>query len=197
MMRLALTGSIGMGKSTVAQMFERAGIPVFDADAVVRDLQANDAALIAAIGERFPGTVSEGRLDRDELSSQVIGYPDALAALEAVVHPAVHSARTRFILDHAEAPALLFDIPLLFETGGDEAFDKIIVVSAPVEVQRERVLERPGMTPEKLDAILERQMPDAEKRRRADFVVETGSDLSTTEAQVRDILSCLRIRAGR
>ena len=197
MMRLALTGSIGMGKSTVAQMFERAGVPVFDADAVVRDLQASDAGLIAAIGGRFPGTVSDGRLDRDELASRVLGHPGELAALEAIVHPAVHAARTHFILDHADAPALLFDIPLLFETGGDEAFDKVIVVSAPAEIQRERVLARPGMTLEKLDAILARQLPDEEKRARADFVIETGTDLSTTEAQVRDILSCLGIRPGR
>ena len=197
MMRLALTGSIGMGKSTVAQMFERAGVPVLDADAVVRDLQANDAELIAALGRRFPGTVSAGRLDRDELARLVLADPDELAALEAIVHPAVHSARARFLLEHADAPALLFDIPLLFETGGHEAFDKVIVVSAPVEVQRERVLARPGMTRAKLDAILARQMPDEEKRAQADFVVDTGTDLSTTEAQVRDILSCLGIPAVR
>ena len=197
MIRLALTGSIGMGKSTVAPMFEHAGVPVFDADAVVRDLQSNDAALIAAIGARFPGTVSGGTLDRDELARQVLGSPGELAALEAIVHPAVHSARSRFILDHADAPALLFDIPLLFETGGDEAFDKVIVVSAPAEVQRKRVLARSGMTPAKLDAILARQTPDEEKRRRADVGVDTGTDLSTTEAQVRDILSCLGIPGGR
>jgi dephospho-CoA kinase len=197
MMRLALTGSIGMGKSTAARMFERAGLPVFDADAVVRDLQAKDAALIAAIGARFPDTVSNGRLDRDELAGRVLGRPEELAALEAIVHPAVHAARTRFILDHADAPALLFDIPLLFETGGDEAFDKVIVVSAPVEMQRERVLSRHGMTAQKLHALLARQMPDEEKRRRADFVIDTGGDLSTTERQVLDILSCLEIPAGR
>ena len=197
MIRLALTGSIGMGKSTVAQMFERAGVPVFDADGVVRELQASDATLIGAIGERFPGTVGGGKLDRDELARRVLGHPDELAALEAIVHPVVHAARTRFILEYADAPALLFDIPLLFETGGGEAFDKVIVVSAPAEIQRERVLARPGMTAEKLDAILSRQMPDEEKRRRADFVVDTGADLSTTEAQVRDILSCLGIPEGR
>jgi dephospho-CoA kinase len=185
-----------MGKSTVAQMFERAGVPVFDADAVVRDLQANDPQLIAAIGRRFPTTVSKGVLDRDELARLVLGHPDELAALEAIVHPAVHAARARFILDNANAPALLFDIPLLFETDGDEAFDKVIVVSAPAEVQRERVLARPGMTPQKLDAILARQLPDEEKRKRADFIVDTGGDLSTTETTVRDILACLGIPAG-
>jgi dephospho-CoA kinase len=197
MIRLALTGSIGMGKSTVARMFEHAGVPVFDADAVVRDLQANDAGLIDAIGARFSGTVIDGTLDRDELARRVLGSPGELAALEAIVHPAVHAARSRFTLDHADAPALLFDIPLLFETGGDEAFDKVIVVSAPAEVQRKRVLARLGMTPAKFEAILARQMPDEEKRRRADFVVDTGTDLSTTEAQVRDILSCLGIPGGR
>jgi dephospho-CoA kinase len=197
MIRLALTGSIGMGKSTVAKMFERVGVPVFDADAVVRGLQANDAQLIQAIGSRFPDTVSGGKLDRDELARRVLASPDELAALEAIVHPAVHAARARFLLQHSDAPALLFDIPLLFETGGHEAFDKVIVVSAPASVQRERVLARPGMTPEKLDAILARQMPDEEKRRRADFVVDTGIDLSTTEDQVRDILSCLGIPAVR
>jgi len=197
MMRLALTGSIGMGKSTVAKMFERAGVPVFDADAVVRDLQANDPNLIAAIGARFPEAESGGVLDRDMLARMVLGYPDELEALESIVHPAVHAARTRFILDHAAAPALLFDIPLLFETGGDEVFDKVIVVSAPLEIQRERVLARPGMTERKLGAILARQMPDDEKRRRADFVIDTGGDLSTTERQVRDILSCLEIPAVR
>jgi len=190
-MRLALTGSIGMGKSTVAAMFERAGVPVFDADAVVRRLQAEDPALIGAIGERFPGTVSDGVLDRETLAARVLGQPDELAALEAIVHPAVHAERARFLLAHHDKPALLFDIPLLFETHGEEAFDKVIVVSAPAEVQRERVLARSGMTAARLEAILARQLPDYEKRARADFVVDTGADLSTTEVQVRDILACL------
>jgi len=195
-MRLALTGSIGMGKSTIAKMFERAGVPVFDADAIVRDLQANDPALISAIGERFPGTVTNGVLDRERLALKVLGFPAELEALEAIVHPAVQLARTHFIEKNRDAPALLFDIPLLFETGGEGEFDKVIVVSAPIEVQRERVLARPGMTPDKLDAIVARQMPDKEKRNRADFVVDTGGDLSTTERQVGDILSCLGIGRG-
>lgn len=195
MIKLALTGSIGMGKSTVAQMFERAGVPVFDADAVVRRLQAEDPALIAAIAERFPGTVEMGVLDRDALGALVLGKPAELAALEAIVHPAVHAERARFLLNNRDSPALLFDIPLLFETHGEDAFDKVVVVSAPADVQRGRVLARPGMTREKLDAILERQTPDEEKRRRADFVVDTGGDLSTTEEQVRDILSCLGLGA--
>ena len=131
MIRLAITGSIGMGKSTVAKMFERAGVPLFDADAVVRDLQANDPELIAAIGRRFPGTVVGGVLDRETLSRIVLGYPAELEALEAIVHPAVQEARERFIEENKHAPALLFDIPLLFETGGEKAFDKVVVVSAP------------------------------------------------------------------
>jgi dephospho-CoA kinase len=135
-------------------------------------------------------------LDRDALSAAVLGRPDELAALEALVHPAVHMARTRFILEHGDSPALLFDIPLLFETGGAEAFDKVIVVSAPAEVQRRRVLARPGMTEQKLDAILARQMPDADKRKRADFVIDTGGDLSTTERQVGEIIACLGLSAG-
>lgn len=197
MIRLAITGSIGMGKSTVAEMFERAGVPVFDADAVVRDLQANDPDLIAAIGRRFPGTVAGGVLDRDRLSRLVLGYPAELEALEAIVHPEVQEARAKFVKENEGAPALLFDIPLLFETGGEKAFDKIIVVSAPTTIQRQRVLARPGMTEEKFDAILARQMPDEEKKRRADFVVDTGTDLSTTERQVGDILYCLGIPASR
>jgi dephospho-CoA kinase len=195
--RLAITGSIGMGKSTVAKMFEQAGVPLFDADAVVRDLQANDPELIAAIGRRFPGTVTMGVLDRDTLARMVLGYPAELEALEAIVHPEVQNARARFLEENKNAPALLFDIPLLFETGGEKAFDKVIVVSAPAAIQRQRVLARPGMTEEKFDAILARQMPDEEKRRRADFVIDTGADLSTTERQVGDILYCLGIPAVR
>jgi dephospho-CoA kinase len=196
MIRIALTGSIGMGKSTVARMFERAGIPLFDADAEVRRLQAKGGALVDRIGERFPGSVRDGAVDRDALSQLVVGRPDELAALEAIVHPAVQEARRRFIAENAAAPALLFEIPLLFETGGEGGFDKVIVVSAPPEVQRERVLARPGMTADKFEALLARQVPDAEKRARADFVVDTGTDLSTTEAQVGHILSCLGLAAG-
>ena len=191
MIRLALTGSIGMGKSTVAQMFERAGIPVFDADAVVRSLQRAGGELVETIEQHFPGTTGPNGVDRDALSKIVLADPERLARLEALVHPAVHRARAKFLLDNQDKPALLFEIPLLFETGGHEAFDKVIVVSAPAEVQRERVLARPGMTEEKFDALLARQMPDSEKRKLADFVVDTGSDLSTTEGQVRSILSCL------
>jgi dephospho-CoA kinase len=196
MIKLALTGSIGMGKSTVARMFERAGIPVFDADAEVHRLQETGGALVEAIGDRFPSSVIAGQLDRDRLAEIVLADRNELAALEAIVHPAVQAARERFLADHAEAAVVLFEIPLLFETGGEQAFDKVIVVSAPAEIQRERVLSRAGMTEQKLDAILGRQLPDADKRARADFVVDTGTDLSTTERQVRDILACLGLPAG-
>lgn len=196
MMTLALTGSIGMGKSTVAAMFAEAGIPTFDADAVVRELQGPGGRLVPLIEARFPGTTRDGAVDRESLSAAVLSDRDELAALEAIVHPAVHHERTRFIVEHGDAPALLFDIPLLFETGGDEAFDKVIVVSARGELQRERVLARPGMTGEKFDQILARQLPDAEKRAHADFVVDTSGTLAETRAQVRDILSCLGLPTG-
>jgi dephospho-CoA kinase len=193
MICIALTGSIGMGKSTVAKMFARAGVPVFDADAVVRELQGPGGALVDKIGELFPGCVRSGTLDRDCLAEIVLADPQKLAALEAIVHPAVRDARAAFIGAHADSPALLFEIPLLFETGGQKEFDKTVVVSASPEVQVSRVLQRPGMTVEKLQSILARQMPDAEKRGRADFVIDTGTDLSTTESQVSDILACLGI----
>lgn len=196
MIRLALTGSIGMGKSTVAEMFSRFGIPVFDADAAVRKLQSRGGALVKKIEERFPGTTGPEGVDREALSQRVVGDPDELAALEAIVHPAVHHERTRFIVENGDAKALLFEIPLLFETGGAETFDKVIVVSAPAAVQRERVMSRTAMTEEKFKALLARQMPDDEKKAKADFVVDTSGDLSTTEAQVRDILACLGLSAG-
>ena len=197
MIRIALTGSIGMGKSTVAKVFESAGVPVFDADAIVRALQGPGGGLVEKIGEIFPGCVRCGTLDRECLAEIVLADRDKLAALERIVHPAVREARQQFIDSHSDAPALLFEIPLLFETGGEGEFDKVVVVSAPANVQRERVLRRTGMTPAKLDSILARQMADAEKRARADFVVDTGTDLSTTESQVRDILACLGVGGGR
>lgn len=195
MIRIALTGSIGMGKSTVAKMFEAAGVPLFDADAEVRRLQGPGGALVEPIGALFPNVVRDGEVDREVLSRAVLGKPEALKRLEALVHPAVRAARDRFIAAHRDSPALLFDIPLLFETGGEGNADKVIVVSAPADIQRDRVLARPGMTPAKLDAILARQMPDADKRARADFVIDTGGDLSTTQAQVRDIIACLGLAA--
>lgn len=196
MKTLALTGSIGMGKSTVAAMFGKAGIPIFDADAVVRQLQGPGGSLVPQIESRFPGTTKEGSVDREALSAAVLHNKDELAALEAIVHPAVHHERTRFILNNGNAPALLFDIPLLFETGGDKAFDTVIVVSAPAEIQRKRVLDRPGMTPAKLASILSRQMPDAEKRALADFVIDTSGPLDETQRQVDRILACLNLKTG-
>ena len=197
MIRLALTGSIGMGKSTVAGMFERAGIPVFDADVEVRRLQGPSGVLVEKIGEHFPGTVRCGTLDRDCLAQIVLADPAKLAALEKIVHPAVREAREAFIDRHRDAAVLIFEIPLLFETGGEDEFDKVIVVSAPADVQRARVLGRAGMSPAKLDSILDRQTPDEDKRARADFVIDTGGDLSTTESQVGDILACLGIGGSR
>jgi dephospho-CoA kinase len=193
MIKIALTGSIGMGKSTVAAMFERAGVPLFDADAVVRRLQGPGGALVERIGERFPGSVRGGVLDREVLAGMVLDDHAQLSDLEAIVHPAVYDARRAFLEEHRDAPALLFDIPLLFETGAEEEFDKVVVVSASPDVQRARVLKRAGMTQERLDSILERQMPDQEKRARADFVIDTSGDLSTTETQVRHILACLGV----
>lgn len=196
MITIALTGSIGMGKSTVAAMFADAGIPVFDADAEVRRLQGPGGRLVEPIERRFPGTTRDGAVDREALAERVLGDKDALAALEALVHPAVHHERTRFIVANGDAPALLFDIPLLFETGGDAAFDKVVVVTAPVEVQRERVLARPGMNAARLESILARQLPDAEKRARADFTVDTGGSMADTRAQVNAILACLGLASG-
>ena len=196
MITLALTGSIGMGKSTVAAMFADAGLPVFDADAAVRALQGKGGRLVAPIEVRFPGTTRDGVVDREALAAAVLGVPLELAALEAIVHPAVHHERTRFIVAHGDAPALLFDIPLLFEIGGEAAFDKVIVVSAPAELQRDRVVARPGMTAARLDSILARQLPDADKRARADFVIDTSGMLPRTRAQVNHILACLGLATG-
>ncbi|MEO5640746.1 MAG: dephospho-CoA kinase [Sphingomicrobium sp.] len=196
-LKLALTGSIGMGKSTVAAMFVEAGIPLFDADAEVRALQGPHGALVAAIESRFPGTTEGGAVDRERLGARVLGNRDELAALEVLVHPAVQAAREAFIADHRGAPALLFDIPLLFETGDTAAVDKVIVVSAPPEVQRDRVLARPGMNREKFASIMGRQMPDAEKRARADFVIDTGASLGETRAEVARILACLGLPTGQ
>jgi dephospho-CoA kinase len=188
---LGLTGSIGMGKSTVAAMFEEAGVPVFDADAAVHALQGPGGALVDAIEAAFPGTTGPDGVDRAKLGAQVLGSPAKLAALEAIVHPAVARMRQAFLNEHADAPLVVFDIPLLFEKTGRAGFDAVAVVSAPPEVQRERVLARPGMTAGKFERIVDLQKPDAEKRARADYVIDTGVDHQQTRARVRQIVSCL------
>ena len=196
MFRLGLTGSIGMGKSATAQMFRAAGVPVFDADAAVHALYEGRAAPL--IDAAFPGVVEGGRVDRARLSGRVVGKADAIRQLESIVHPLVREERARF-MDEARAAGMrlvVFDIPLLFETGGEAGVDATVVVSAPPEIQRARVLERPGMTEEKLDGILARQLPDAEKRRRAHFVVDTGRGFAFAEAQVRDIVRALTATAA-
>jgi dephospho-CoA kinase len=189
---IGLTGSIGMGKSTVAGMFAAAGVPVFDADAEVRAMQGPGGELIAAIEAAFPGSTSaeEGVL-RESLGAQVFGDQQALGRLEAIVHPAVGAKRAAFLEANSTAPMVVFDIPLLFEKGGFEAVDKVLVVSAPASAQRDRVLAREGMTAEKFAHILTLQTPDAEKRARADLIVDTGTSLEATEAQVNALIRSL------
>jgi dephospho-CoA kinase len=191
MIVLGLTGSVGMGKSTTARFFAEAGVPVHDADAVVHRLYEGEA--VAAIAEAFPGTITDGNVDRTKLAARVLGDAAALKRLEDIVHPLVHEAERR-ILAEAQArgeKVALLDIPLLFETGGDKRVDAVVVVSAPPDVQRARVMERPGMTLEKLESILARQMPDVEKRARADFVVDTSQGYDAARAQVRAILDAV------
>jgi dephospho-CoA kinase len=185
---LGLTGSLGMGKSTTAGFFEEAGIPVHDADAVVHRLYEGEA--VAAIEAAFPGTTVGGKVDRVKLATQVLDDPEALRRLETIVHPLVRAAETRFLADAQArgAPIVVLDIPLLFETASQQRVDATVVVSAPGEVQRQRVLARPGMTADKLDVLLARQMPDSEKRRQADFVVDTSRGLDAARAQVKEIL---------
>ena len=191
MIRLGLTGSIGMGKTTVARMFADEGVPVFDADAAVHRLQGPEGALVEQIEAHFPGTTGKAGVDRGALAERVLGEPEALRRLEALVHPAVAREREAFLADNAGAPLVLLDIPLLFEAGGWSEVDRIAVVSAPAEVQRARVLARPGMSEAKLARILERQLPDAEKRARADYVIPTGGSLDETRRAVRRIVACL------
>ena len=189
---LGLTGSIGMGKSTVAQMFREAGVPVFDADAEVHKLQGPQGPLLPAIEAAFPGTTGPGGVDRPALGALVFGDPAALARLEAIVHPAVAKVRELFLLEHAGVPIVVFDIPLLFEKGGANLVNAVAVVSAPADVQRARVLARPGMTPEKFAHVLGLQVPDAEKRARADYVIDTGTTLEVTRAAVARVIESLR-----
>jgi dephospho-CoA kinase len=188
---LGLTGSLGMGKSTTARFFAEEGVPVHDADAVVHGLYDGEAA--AAIEAAFPGTTTAGKVDREKLATRVLGDSGALKRLEEIVHPLVQEAERR-LLAEAEArgeKVAVLDIPLLFETGGEERVDAVVVVSAPADVQRSRALERPGMTVDKLDAILAKQMPDEEKRRRADFVVDTSRGFAVARAEVRAILDAI------
>ncbi len=188
MIVIGLTGSIGMGKTTAARFFAELGVPVLDADAVVHQLY--EGAAVPAVEAAFPGTTSHGRVDRVRLGQRVIGDTEAIRRLEAVVHPLYREAERRF-LAQAEArgsQVAVLDVPLLFETGGDKRVDAVVVVSAPADVQRSRLAARPGMTSEKLAGMLARQMPDVEKRARADFVVDTSKDFDSTRAQVRAIL---------
>lgn len=196
MIRVGLTGSIGMGKSTVAAMFADEGVPVFDADAAVHRLQGPGGRLLNPIEAAFPGTTGPAGVDRAALGTAVFGDDAAMKRLEAIVHPAVAEERAAFLAGHAAAPLVLFDIPLLFETGGDRAVDAVVVVSADAAVQRARVLDRAGMTAAKLAAILARQTPDADKRARADIVIATDVPLDATRAAVRDAITCLRLREG-
>jgi dephospho-CoA kinase len=188
---IGLTGSIGMGKSTVAAMFAEAGIPVFDADAAVRAMQGPGGELVPAIEAAFPGSTGPEGVDRDRLGHQVFGDKEALARLEAIVHPAVAAKRAGFLAEHHDKPAVVFDIPLLFERGGHESVDTIVVVSAPEHVQRARVLARPGMTPQKFEHIFGLQLHDTHKRDRAHHVIDTGTSLDETRAQVAALIAAL------
>ena len=188
---LGLTGSVGMGKSVTARFFAEAGVPVHDADAAVH--RVYEGLAVPAIEAAFPGTITDGKVDRTKLSARVLGDAAALKRLEAIVHPLVRESEQQLLADaerRGEKVAVL-DIPLLFETGGDRRVDAVVVVSAPPEVQRARVLARPGMTVEKLDAILAKQMPDAEKRRRADFIEDTSRGFDAAREQVRAILAAV------
>ena len=189
MLILGLTGSIGMGKSTTAKLFAEAGVPVYDADAAVHTIYEGEAA--PAIEAAFPGTTADGKVDRAKLSAKVVHNQAAIKQLEQIVHPMLGASRKKF-LDEAErsgAPVVVMDIPLLFETGGEKRVDAVVVVTTTPEVQRERILARGTMTNEALDAILARQLPDAEKRKRADFVVDTSHGLDPVRAQIKDILA--------
>lgn len=185
---LGLTGSIGMGKSAVAAMLRGLGVPVFDADAAVHELQGPGGACVAPIERAFPGTTGPHGVDRQKLGAAVFGDPEALKLLEAIVHPEVAEMRRAFLADNADARLIVFDIPLLFEKTGNHGLDAVAVVSAPFEQQRERVLARPGMTEEKFAHILKLQVPDAEKRARADYVIDTGTSLAETRHAVQQLI---------
>lgn len=196
---LGLTGSIGMGKTATSTMFRDMGIAVLDSDAVVHDLYSAGGAAIPLVEAAFPGVVVDGAISRPLLSTKVVGNPEALRLLESIVHPLVQEEERRFLTKQAEQGAALvvLDIPLLFETGAEAQCDAIAVVSAPADLQRTRVLARPGMTPEKLDGILARQMPDEEKRKRADFVIDTSVSLEETQQHVAALIDALKGRKGK
>ena len=196
-MLVGLTGSIGMGKSATARLFEEEGVPVYDADAAVHELYGVGGAAVGPVSAAFPGVAPEGFIDRERLGAQVLNQPEALKRLEAIVHPLVGAHRKAFLDRVAKAPVAVLDVPLLFETRGDRTVDAIVVVSAPAELQRARVLARPGMTEAKLEAILGRQTPDAEKRARADFVIDTSQGFDHARDQVRQVLARLRDPAWR
>jgi dephospho-CoA kinase len=194
---LCLTGSLGMGKSRTAAFFAEEGVPVHDSDAVVHALYEGSA--VPLIEGAFPGATAGGKVDRQKLADMVLGDSAALARLEAIVHPLVAAARDKFIAEAQErcAPVVVIDVPLLFETGGQRGCDAVVVVSAPPDVQRRRAFERRGMTQEKFTALLAKQMPDADKRRRADFIVDSSQSFNHARAQVRDILRALaKMRTG-
>jgi dephospho-CoA kinase len=184
---LGLTGSIGMGKSTTAKLFAEAGVPVYDADAAVHQLYEGEAA--PAIEAAFPGTTANGKVDRPKLSARVVHDPAAIKQLEQIVHPMLGASRKKFFADAADAPVVVLDIPLLFETGGETRVDAVVVVTTSPELQRQRVLARGTMDEAKLDAIIAKQTPDAEKRKRADFVVDTSHGLEPVRAQIAHILT--------
>ncbi|WP_420430215.1 dephospho-CoA kinase [Hyphobacterium sp.] len=197
--KLGLTGSIGMGKSTTARMFANAGVPVFDSDAVVHQLYAPGGAAVAVVEETFPGVVKDGAISREKLSAMLSVDPSGFDRLNAIVHPLVAAARERFLANAAAAghELVVFDIPLLFETGGDALVDGILVVTAPAEVQRSRVLVRPGMTEGKFAQILERQTPDSEKRQRADFLIDTSQGLEAAQKAVDSVIAELSARSNQ
>jgi dephospho-CoA kinase len=197
MITIGLTGSIGMGKSAVSAMFRKCGVPVFDADRAVHLLQGPGGRLLPAIEARFPGTTSAAGVDRQKLGAAVFGKPDELKALEAIVHPAVGRLRKQWLRRNRSRLLVVFDIPLLFETGGARKVDVVVTVSAPAWMQRKRVLGRAGMTPAKFARIKRLQTPDAEKRRRADHVINTGCHRLETARRVRTLVACLSARKGR
>ncbi len=195
MKRIGLTGSIGMGKSTTAAMFHEAGIPVYDADAAVHAAYGVGGIAVGPVGEAFPGVVRDGRVDREALRQRVLGDPEAMQRLNAIVHPLIGRDRTGAFAaaEAGGADMIILDVPLIYETGGERNMDAVIVVTAPADVQRARVLAREGMSPERLDAILAQQLPDAEKRARADYVVDTSQGLSHARTQVQAIIAALRL----